>query len=276
MRAVRAVFSGACGILLLAGCGGATKAVTVTTSAPVATIAQSASPAAVAGGSSSSVAVTIAMVKSYVDAVAAGDSDAMRAGLTLAAPNSVAYGYLDQLANQAEAWLDGGHVYPKGVVTPVGDGAFKECNNPADATSCVTFADFKVNPAGKLVDLTVNKLPIAPRLTVGNGQVVTSGGARFTFLAAYKSIQDNALVVTVKIATGDQPMTPYTAMATYRGQDGKQRTATEAVGPSTIEANSNTLVYMVFASVETGGSVTLNGYVGTNSAGSFSAVMKVG
>ena len=276
MSAVGSVIVGACGLLLVAGCGGgATKATTVRTAPPVATVTQSASPATTDSGSPLASADA---VKSYVDAQASQDNpDAMRQGLKLAAPNSVAYIYLDHLANVSEAGLDGGQPYTKSEVTPVGSDAFKACSDPADETSCIIFGDFKVNPAGKLVDLTVNKQPIGPRLTAGSGQVVTAGGAKFTFLTAYKSIQSNALFVTVKVETGAKPIMMNTFTASYRGPDGKQRTASQAQGPTNLDAQSNAIVSMAFASVKVGGKVTLDGCVGKDcSGGQFTAVMKVG
>jgi hypothetical protein len=81
MGAVKSVFVGTCGLLLLTGCGGGTKATMVTASAPVATVTQSASPTATNSGSALASAGTM---KSYVDAFAnQDDPDAMREGLKL-------------------------------------------------------------------------------------------------------------------------------------------------------------------------------------------------
>jgi hypothetical protein len=55
-----------------------------------------------------------------------------------------------------------------------------------------------------------------------------------------------------------------------RNAESRPRTATRVVGPSTIEANSNALVYMHFASVQTGGSVTLGGWAVTDCSSSLS------
>ena len=193
-------------------------------------------------------------MKSYADAQGSeNDPDAMRAALRLTAPNSVAYVYLDHEANVAEASLDGGQQLPKVELTPVGDGSFTACD-PTDPTNCRTFGGFKVNAAGKLVDLTVNKQQIRPRITAGNGQAVTAGGTTFTFLTAYRSIQSNALYVTVKIETGTQPIDANISSATYRGPDGKQRTAANSAGVTQIDANSNTIVAVFVKGVEASGS----------------------
>ena len=97
MSAVRPVLAGVCGLLLLAGCsGGAPKAITVSGSAPVVTASQSTSPP-----------VSVEAGKSYVEVLAGGTGvGAMREGLKLTAPNSVAYQYLDHTANMQEASID--------------------------------------------------------------------------------------------------------------------------------------------------------------------------
>ena len=95
------------------------------------------------------------------------------------------------------------------------------------------FGGFKVDPTGKVVDLTVNKQQVAPRLTAGNGDAVSASGTKFTFLTAYKSIQSNALFVTVKVETGSKPIQANIYSAVYRGPDGKQRTASRRRAPST-------------------------------------------
>jgi hypothetical protein len=260
--------------LLLTGCGGGTNAITVTTLVPVRTVTQSASPTSSESGSA--LASPEAM-KSYADAqMNEADPDAMRSALKLTAPNSIAYIYLDHEANMSEAALDGGQSLPKTEVTDMGDGTFKACNDPNDATSCLTFGDFKINAAGKLVDLTVNKQQIGPRITAGNGQAVTAGGTKFTLLTAYKSIQGNWLSVAVKIETGSQPIDANISSATYRDPDGKLRTATNSAGVTQIAANSNTIVAMNFSSVKAGGKVTLQGCVPQDCSNSYTAVINVG
>jgi len=282
MSALKSVLVCMCGVLLLTGCGAGTKATTVTTSAPVATVTQSATPTTTASGSPATTASGIVIasaktMKSYIDAEASADANVMREGLELAAPNSAAYLYLDHVANMAEAALDGGRPYRKGAVTPVGDDAFKTCNDLADEKTCTTLGDFRMDAAGKLVDLTVNKQPIASRLTAGSSEAVTSGGAKFTFLTAYETVTSDQLIVTVEVETGAKPIWVYTSKASYRGPDGKKRAATSAGGPTDIDAKSNTVVYMGFASIKAGGKVTLEGCVGKDcSGGQFTAVLKVG
>lgn len=275
MSAVRSVFVGLCGLFLLTGCGGGTKSTTLTTSAPGGTLTQGASTATADSGSA--LAATDAM-KSYVEATSNGGSpDAIRQGLKLAEPNSVAYIYLEHLANTAQAALDGGKPYTKRDVTPAGNDSFKACSDPADEKTCAILGDFKINPAGKLVDLTVNGQVIGPRLTAGSGQVVTAGGAKFTFLTGYKSNASNGLNVTVKVETGTKPITVNIFSASYGGLDGKPRPASGAMGRTNIAANSNTIVAIGFDLVNVGSTLALDGCVGKGCSGvQFTADIKVG
>lgn len=274
MSAVRSVVVGTCGLLLVAGCGGATGTTSATTP-PEATVSQGTSPATPDSGSSLTSAEAM---KTYVEATASGDHpDAMRAGLKLAAPNSVAYTYLDHLANTAQAALDGGKPYTRREVTPAGNNTFRACSDPAVEKSCATIGGFTVDAAGKLTDLTVNEQPVGARLTAGTGQVVTAGGTKFTFLTAYKTPASNALLVTVKVETGARPITAKISSASYPGLDGKPRTAQGAMGLTDIKANFSTVIFIAFDLVNVGGKITLNGCVAKGcSGGPFTASIKVG
>jgi len=265
MSAVRSVSAGACGLLLLTGCGGSTEPVAVTTSAPPVTISESASPQTAGTGSSPAPAQAM---RSYVEASARGDDpEAMRQGLKLAAPGSAAYIYLDHLANTAQAALDGGQPFTRRSVAPAGSDGFKACGNLADEKTCATVGDFTADPAGRLVGLTVNKQQVGPRLSEGKGQVVTAGGAKFTFLTAYKIPTSNALHVTLKIETGAKPVTADIVAATYPGIDGKPRKAQGALGRGTIDARSSAIIFMAFELVNPGGEISLDGCAGKSCTG---------
>ncbi len=211
----------------------------------------------------------------FVDAIGSEDDpDAMRAALKLTAPGSSAEAYVRHLANVVESTLDGGGSGVKQTVERTGD-SFKSCDDPGDESSCATFAGFKITPAGKISELTVNGKSIGDRITVGNGSAVTTGGAKFTFLTAYKSIMSNALFVTVKVKSGNRPISVNNYSAVYRSPDGKQRTATDAMGPTDIAADSSSIVTMVFKGVAVGGKVTMDGCV-SECASSWSAKIRVG
>ena len=259
--------------LALAGCGGSTKTTTVGSAPPVSVATQSATTSTTPSAANVS-------VSAYVNVVSrADDPEAMRAGLTNTAPKSPAYVYLSHQANVAESALDAGHPYSAGVLTPEGD-SFQICDaagvtGAVDTKSCMTFSDFKVNPAGLIVGFSVNKQDVAPRLTTGSGEAVSNSGAKFTFLTAYKSVQSGALFVTLKVETGPQSVSLNANTATYRDPEGKQRTATYAAAPSEVGANSNTIVTMAFAAAKPGGQVTLEGSTGADYS-PVRAVIKVG
>jgi hypothetical protein len=265
-------------VLALAGCGGSTKTKTKTKTTTVATVP----PVSVATQSASAKpSAPSASVAAYVNAMGKyNDPEVMRTGLTNTAPTSPAYVYLSHQANVAESALDAGQPYSASIITPEGS-SFQNCEaagttGAVDPTTCVTFSDFKVNPAGLIVDFNVNKQDVAPRLSTGSGEVVSNNGAKFTFLTAYKTIQaPSALVVTVKVETGSQSVSLNTSTATYRDPEGKQRTATQAIAPSDVGANSNTIVTMKFIGSSPGGQVTLAGSTGADYS-PVTAVIKVG
>lgn len=273
------VVVGLAAVGLLAACSTATKTQTVASAPPVAVVTQTVTATASPSATTPASVPTTAsddLVKQYTDAIATdSDPDTVRGAQKLAAPGSPAFVYAGALANVDEAALDGGSPYPDEQTEAAGPSSVKTCQTPGDAKTCVVFADFKVDPAGKIVDLTVNGKRISDRLTAGNGSKVSSNGVSATFLTAYKSIQSNSLFVTLKIQTGPQAVTANLYSATYRGPDGKQRQATNASGAVQIDANSNTIVAMGFASVAPGGTVTLDGCVAKCDS-QFSLKVKVG
>jgi hypothetical protein len=188
-----------------------------------------------------------------MEAVASSDPDVQHdAASKAASPNSVAAAYMTHLANQSEAYLDGGTPLDELGLNETDDGYALDNNGET-----VTFADFET-VAGKVSDLTINGRSPAKFLTVGNGDKVRGGGATFEFLTAYRSITANSLIVTVK-ATSTKPITLDIYSAVYRDPRGKQRTASEAVGATELAAKSNTVVALVFQGSRPGGTVTLTG-----------------
>jgi hypothetical protein len=264
----------ACALVLLTGCVGATQAGTLGTAPPAGTASLGASPATTA---SASVLALRRAVKSYGEALGGGAPDAVREGLKVTAANSVAYHYLEHVVDMSQAALDAGQPQPKSTALPVGDDAFKFCTTPSNDFTCATFGDFKVDGGGKLVDFTINKQAVGPRLTVSSGQPVTAAGVRFTFLSAYKSIVSNFLALTVQVESGAQPITVNPKLWSYRGSDGKPLATMGSSGATYVLDKSKTIVSMVFESGKAGGSLTLGGCRSTDCpGGSFSAVLKVG
>jgi hypothetical protein len=249
MSAARSVLLGMCGSLLLAGCtGGAPEATGGSTSAPLVSASQSTSHP-----------VSTDVRKSYLEVLNSGDADVMREGMKLTAPNSVAYHYLDHLANMAESLPRVGETAPKSVIVPVGGDRFSSCSGPADDSTCTTFGGFKVNGNGKLVDLTVDKQPIGPRLTVGRGHRVTAAGTKFTFLTAYQSVVSGAWMITIRVQTGAEPITINPKTWSYRGPDGKPLNSAGFSTATHVVSRASLIAVVTFESAKAGGRLTVDG-----------------
>jgi hypothetical protein len=191
-----------------------------------------------------------------VEVLASGNGlGATREALTLTAPNSVAYRYLDHAANMQEASLDADQPPSlKQAVVPVGGDALKLCS---DKLTCATFGGFLVNQDGKLVDLTTNNQPVGPRLTAGNDQPVTAAGAKFTLLTAYQSVMSNTLFITVKVQTGAEPITINPKYWSYVGSDGKLARPAGSSDATHVVSTASLIVIVSFEWVKPGGKLTL-------------------
>ena len=274
MGASRSVLVSACSLLLLTGCVGATKATTVGTAAPTGTASLGDSPGTT---DSASVLALRRAVKSYGEAVAGTAPDTVREGLKLTAPNSVAYRYREHMANMSEVSAEAESSDPARAALQVGDDGFKFCTIPSNDFSCTTYGDFTVNEDGKLVDFTIDKQPVGPHLTVVSGQPVTVGGVKFTVLSAYRSVQANVLVVSVKVESGAEAITTNPKLWLYRGPDGKQVAAQDSSGATYVIARSSAVVGINLGSMKAGGSITVDGCPSKDCPnGSFSGVIKVG
>lgn len=247
-------------ILGLSACGGS-QPETIASAPRVATVTQTStatpSPPATAPGK---IEIDDADVKELMESFGkASTPDAVRESLAFTAPGSPAFVYLTHQANASEAALDGGNPFTDYQTQNLGDLKYESCGDPVDETTCATFANFKINPTGRIVDFTINEKALTGRLTAGSGDKVTSAGNKFTFLTAYKTITGNRLDVAVKVESGPKPINLNLYSAIYRSPDGKQRDATNAQGPLDIGANSNAIVMMTFVGVAPGGTVTLDG-----------------
>jgi hypothetical protein len=273
MSAARSVLVSACGLLLLTGCTGATKPTTAGTSAPTGTQPGAASPATT---ESASVLALRRAVISYGQALAGASPATVREGLKLTAPNSVAYRYLQHMANTTGVSLKASPPDPTLVPLPFGDDAFKFCTIPDNDFSCSTYR-FTVNQDGKLVDFTIDKEPVGPHFTVVSGQPITVGGVRITLLTAYETMTGGHLVVSLNVESGAEAITTNPKTWTYRGPDGRPVAVWGASGPTYVVARSSVIVWMSFESAKAGGSITVNGCASKDCpSGSFSGVLKVG
>lgn len=232
-------------LMALTGC--AQPFVTIT-ERDVATVANTPTP-------TPTVDPSAAVVRAYVDAAVSSDPDAVRAGMTHAAPGSRAAAYLTHLAHVAEAQRDAGRVDDGGGdLTQDADG-FDSCY--AIANECTRLDGF-VMADGKVSDLNVNGESPGPRITLGKGRKVGEDGATFTFLSAYRSIEGNALYVTVDVATR-RAITVGIRGVGYQAPNGRYRHPAAAFGPTELGARSRATVAFVFRGVGAGGTVRIDG-----------------
>jgi hypothetical protein len=127
---------------------------------------------------------------------------------------------------------------------------------------CHTFTRFQQDAAGRLVSFVVNGNPVEGLVSQGDGSSARAGGAKFTFLTAYKSQQSNAVFIVLKVSTGANKLDLNTYSARYRDPPGKQREAGDGGGPTELDANSNALICSATVGVKPGGVMTLDGCVG--------------
>ena len=274
MRAARSVLVSACALLLVTGCASAPKPTTAGTPAPAGTQPAAASPATT---ESASVLALRRAVISYGNALAATAPARLREGLTVTAPNSVAYRYLEHMASMFEVPAEAAPSDPPLVPLPVGDDGFKFCTIPDNDFSCNTYGDFTVDQAGKLVDFTINNKLVGPRLAVVSGRPVTVGDVKFTLMSAYRSIASDVLVVSVKVEAGSEAITTNPKLWSYRGPDGKLVAAADSSRAIYVIARSHAIVGMNLGAAKTGGSLTVSGCRSKDCpGGAFSGVLKVG
>jgi hypothetical protein len=216
---------------LLAACGGSTgQPASEGDSAP--TVSQSPSPSA----------PPTTKIKPYMDKLASESAQGLLEAVRMAAPGSLAAAYVQHQANQAMALDDaGGDPGEPGSVTQEGS-SYKVCYTSTDdkgknSIDCYVYSDFKLAPDGAVASYTVDKKPLAGRLTLGNGQRADSALGSVTFLSAYRT-QDGREAVAVKVRTKSKPIYIHDAAATYRAPNGRQRVESAFTGPGELGANS--------------------------------------
>lgn len=192
-------------------------------------------------------------LKKFFDAIAASDPEKMQAVKSLAAPGSIAAAYLQEQSDASNALIDAGFGNDIGSTAKEVDGGYKNCSDPADPTNCVTWADFE-SANGKLAKFTINGTDISDRIAVGDGSNQDAGGlATVEFLSAYKSVQSDQIFVNVKVTSHTQKINLGAYTATYRGDDKRQSTATDASAPTELDADSTAYVSMIFKASKLGG-----------------------
>jgi hypothetical protein len=210
-----------------------------------------------------------------MEAVGSEDIELMEEAFRAAAPGSLAAAYARAQTDMRLSDLDSG-VEPVDPQTVTQKGtAYEVCPVGTETEACLIYDDFEVNAAGQLANFTIGGKPIAGRLAVGNGSAVTNRAGRFTFLSSYLT-QSGYLAANVEIAAGKKAIDTF-GTAVYRAPDGRQRQATDYVGPDGIEANSRANVSFYFKGpIKTGGTMTIELWTGGDDAENFRIKIKVG
>lgn len=262
---------------LLGACTGESPETTASTPT-VATTTQSTKPATPSAAPSSAVAEAPSDSASKVAGAIAtgGDPDAVRRALDLTAAGSLAHAYMLHRSYVAEAGRDSGTPYADSEISELPRANYKLCDDPADENTCTVLGNFKADATGKIVDFTVDGQALQGRLTVGDGQPVSAGGGKFTFLTAYRATTSDSLFVAIKMESGKKSLSPNVSLATYISPDGQQRAATDAIGPSRLDVDSDAVAYLRFDGVSPGGKVIVEGCIDDQcEGGSLKAVIPV-
>ncbi|GHD16743.1 hypothetical protein [Nocardiopsis kunsanensis] len=212
------------------------------------------------GRDAASGAASPTLVRDYVTALAAAsDPDRMREGLDLAEDGSTAHDYLRHYATLFQAWQDeGAPVRDSDVRSTPETHELCRTEEPAGEPSCVVYEDFTEDDE-RLVDLRVNGVDPGPRMSSADGGTDDSEGVRATFLSAYRTIDDNTLVVTADLTTVDEAGLDLDGATYVPDGSGDGRPASLAAGRHQLDAGSGTLAAFYFPRAEPGGELHLEG-----------------
>jgi hypothetical protein len=175
-----------------------------------------------------------------------------------AAPGSNAYAYAIEQAAVYQAYLDGGLSVTASELETTPDG-FQLCwTDSAQSKTCNDFNNLTYTD-GKLADFNAGGMPLAGRLSLGDGTAVPVGDmATATLIAAYVSIA-GALYVIVEIRSNiDELRVAYTSY--YRAPDGRQADVGQIIGPNYLNTDSLANFALVFNGAEFGGTLNLGGF----------------
>ena len=197
---------------------------------------------------------------------AASDPDRMREGLDLTEDGSTAHDYLRHYATLFQAWEDeGASVQDSDVQSVAETHELCRTEEPAGRPVCVVYENFTEND-GRLTDLRVNGTDPGPRLSSGDGVTDDSEGVQATFLSAYRTVDDDTLVVTVDLTTVDEAGLDLVG-ATYvpDGSEAEEPSAL-SVGRHELDPGSGTLAAFYFPRADPGGELRLDGCLAECSA----------
>lgn len=165
--------------------------------------------------------------------------------------------------------------YIEGVASASPSVASEAFEYAAPDSAAYVYLQHRVN-LFKATDFLVDETHPGPRLAIGDGSVVESNDVTAEFLSAYRSITGDILFIIVQVETREESAELNIYSATYRGPDGEQRQAAEAMGPFEIGAESTASIALSFPEAEPGGTVTLDGYVGDDYSDAVEFTMQAG
>jgi len=227
---------------------------------------QSTHGAAPTGGTPREEASTT-LARDYVTALsAASDPDRMREGLELTEDGSTAHDYLRHYATLFQAWQDeGASVQDSDVQSMADTHELCRTEEPAGQPVCVVYENFTEN-GERLVDLRVNGADPGPRMSSGDEDTDDSEGVRATFLSAYRTIDDDTLVITVDLTTVDEAGLDLDGAAYVPDGSETEEPAVLTAGRHQLDAESGTLAAFYFPRADPGGELRLEGCLAECSA----------
>lgn len=190
----------------------------------------------------------------YFEAITSGDVDDLsRAMEELAAPDSVAFYYASYHRGTSQAYSDSGYPSTEARLSE-DDGSFESCQDTIEGDeSCVIFDDIKMKD-GKVSSFTIDGVDISSQLAVGSDEpIYASNLVDVRLVAAYKSVESGALFVVMDVNSKSAAVEMYGFNSTYRSPDGRQKTALDYAGPTTLNPDSLATYVVAFESADFGG-----------------------
>lgn len=174
-----------------------------------------------------------------------------------AAPNSPAAIFLEHL-HHLDQVLQPGHASLAVTSMRRLSGDWELCFRAP--SQCLLFGSFALDEKQRVASFSINGQPIEQLVVRGTGLTVQErnvGG--FEFRTAYRSPLSNAFSVVLEVQVGSRPVDLDVYAAQYRGPDESLSTASDAKGPTSIEAYGAGYVYLAFRQGDPGGVVFLDG-----------------
>lgn len=241
-------------VLILSGCNNGTT--TTPTNDSSAAVADSGTNTATS--SAPSEGPSKEDLRTYFEAMASGDPQAMQDAVDLAAPGSNAAAYATYYSAVTQASRDSGISSEEEKLKEV-DGGFAVCSEyePTD-DPCTEFTNLQ-HKGDKLADFETQGKKLKGRISLGDGTTQSLGDiAEAELIASYKSVA-NYLVIVFDVSSSSAGTF---LDATYVAPDGRQANPSLYNGPTTLDEGAFGTFAFYFEGAEFGGAVTLEAYPG--------------